>query len=211
MPACSQLAAARFAGIRRRLLVVERGAALLTREEVEPENFDETVTLAQMRDESADEFSERVVHRIGTAARSAPFSRAVLYTASTCEDAAVRARRLIALAVAAHAEVAASPAELVVMTSAGARGDELERLLELTDDLVLGTEGVCLPVRLRFVAASAQAVLSNLPEARADAEPVAPLPLRRAQASPAEAEERAAWPDLAAAIPGHFAAPACRR
>jgi hypothetical protein len=152
MAAPSRPAVTRLIGARRRLLVVERGAALLVSEQAESEKFDETVTIAQMRDESPDDFSDRVVRRIGAAARSIPFGEVVLYASGGCEEATFSARRLIALATAGQAEVTGSSAEMVVVASASASFAERERLLELADDLIFGTHGASLPVRLRFIA-----------------------------------------------------------
>jgi hypothetical protein len=168
MPAYSRAVITPFDGIRRRLLVVERGASLLANQSAEAENFDETVTVAQMRDESCDDFSDRVVRRIGAAAQSAPFSEALLYVSDVCEPATLSARRLLAIAILAQAEATSGPAGLVVVASANASRAERERLLELTDDLVLGAQSTSLPVRLRFVAALAPAAPLNASEPVAD-------------------------------------------
>jgi hypothetical protein len=153
----------------RRLFVVEREALLLASEQTNVENFDETVALAQLRDESPDDFADRVVRRIGAAAHSAPFSEAMLCASDTCEPAALSARRLIAIAIAAHAETTSSPPELVVVASASISRGARERLLGLTDDLVLGMAGRSLPVRLRFVATAAPAAVLDVSERDAHA------------------------------------------
>jgi hypothetical protein len=170
MPSTSRPAAPPLVGNRRRLLVVEREALLLASEQASAENFDETVALAQLRDESPEDFADRVARRIGAAAHSAPFSEAMLCASDTCEHAALSARRLIAIAIAAHAEATSSPPELVVVASASISRGARDRLLELTDDLVLGAAGTSLPVRLRFVATAAPAAALEVSErdARAD-------------------------------------------
>jgi hypothetical protein len=169
MPSHSLPVPARFARSRRRLIVVERGASLLARQEAE--NFDETVTVAQMRDEAADDFADRVTRRVGAAAHSVPFSEALLYASEATDHATLSARRLIALAIAAHAEATSTPGELVVVASADASSAEREQLLELADDLILGTQGQPLPVRLRFEAATSQVVSPSALEPDADGHP----------------------------------------
>jgi hypothetical protein len=172
-------AATRFVGARRRLIVVERGASLRVRQQAESETFDEIVTVAQMYDESSDDFSERVVRRVGTAAHSGPFGDVLLYASRVCEHATLSARRLMALAIAGHAEMTCSPAELVVVASAEASLAERECLLELADDLIFAAPGASLPVRLRFIAAGVQAAPLQVSEAVANARRVRTSSQRR--------------------------------
>jgi hypothetical protein len=160
-------------------MVVERGASLLVSEQAETENFDETVTVAQMRDESPDEFSDRIVGRIGAAAHSDPFREVLLFASRACEHATLSARRLIALAIAGHAEATCSPAELVVVASADASRAEREPLLELADDLIFSAQGTSLPVRFRFIAVAGQAAPFEVPEPAANTRELPALPIRR--------------------------------
>jgi hypothetical protein len=136
---------------RRRLVVVERGASLLAAEVAG--HVDETVVLAQLQDETAADFAERALVRIASDTRSTQgYSEAFLVTAREADDGAVSARRLIALAIAAHGETSTALERLVLIAPSDTPEHSRYRLLELTDDVMLGEESRPLPVSLRFVA-----------------------------------------------------------
>ncbi len=134
---------------RRRLLVVESGARAFSREG--GEQFDETVAIAQLRDEPAAELAERVLMRVASIERSRfGFEAATLFVGAATDREAVAARRLIALAVAAHAATNARLSEMVIVVASPHATDELRaQLLELVDELTLNTDQP-LSVRVYF-------------------------------------------------------------
>ena len=142
--------------VRRRLLIVESGACALSREGAE--RFDETVAIAQLRDEPPVELAHRVLARVASVERSyVGFDAATLFVGAATHPAAASARRLMALAVAAHAATTSRLSELVVVVASSHATDELrEQLLDLTDDLMLNPEQP-LSVRVCFAATQAAA------------------------------------------------------
>jgi hypothetical protein len=149
MMASGRHASPQPANRRCRLLVVERGALVFAGP---GEGFDETVAITQLQDESPADFADRAVRRIAKTQRSGEhFDVATLFVADADDAATDSARRLISLAIAAHADFSPSLAELVVFASATASQELRTQLLELADDLVLGTDGKPLPVRIHFI------------------------------------------------------------
>lgn len=134
---------------RRRLLLVESGATVFTREGAE--QYDETVAIAQLSGEEPDEFAERCLQRIAAAERSGhAFHAAMLFTSKHHDAALASARQLIALGVAEHAERVSQLNELLVVTAPNAEPALREELLELADDLLLCDERRPLSVRICF-------------------------------------------------------------
>lgn len=150
MTASSPLrSAASTASARRRLMVVESGASVFTREGAE--QFDETVAIAQLQGERPGEFAERCLHRIASAERAGRgFRAAMLFTSARHDQASADARRLIALGIAQHAESAAELSELVVVTAPTAEPQLRDELLDLVDELLLCSDRRPLPVRICF-------------------------------------------------------------
>lgn len=132
--------------VRRRLIVVERGASLFTRDGAE--DFDETTAVTQLEGESEAELAQRALGRIALAERSGRrFSSAMLFVGETGSSAA---RRLIGLGLAAHAAAASELTELVVVAPPNASAELRASLLELTEDLLFAPEHSPLPIRLCF-------------------------------------------------------------
>lgn len=142
---------------RRRLLIVESGACALNREGAE--RFDETIAIAQLRDEPPAELAQRVLARVASFERShARFDAAILFVSAATDPAAASARRLMTLAIAAHAVAYPRLSELVVVVAATQATDELrEQLLALVDDLMLNQDRA-LSVRVCFAATQPAAV-----------------------------------------------------
>ena len=133
--------------VRRRLMIVEGGASVFTREGAE--TFDETVAIAQLQDETPDEFAERCLQRIAAAERSGRcFQAAMLFTSASHDPAKTAARRLIALAVAEHADSIVELRELVVVTAPTAEPEQRDELLDLVEELLMCSGR--LPVRVCF-------------------------------------------------------------
>jgi hypothetical protein len=174
---------------RRRLVVVERGASLLAAEVAG--HVDETVVLAQLQDETAADFAERALVRIASDTRPTQgYSEAFLVTAREADDATVSARRLIALAIAAHGETSTALQRLVLIAPSDAPEHSRCQLLELTDDVMLGEEGSPLPVRLRFVAGTPPAKPTLPPDGPTlDATPRTAFPMVARTASTAAWDE----------------------
>jgi hypothetical protein len=178
---------------RRRLVVVERGASLLAAEVAE--DVDETVVLAQLQGETAADFAERALVRIASDTRpSQGYTEAFLLTARDADDATLSARRLIALAIAAHGETNPALQQLVLIAASDTPEHSRCQLLELTDDVVLGEEARPLPVSLRFVAGTPPAKPTFPPSdgPTANATPGVAFPMVARTASPA------AWDELEA-------------
>lgn len=132
-----------------RLVVIERGASTFVHR---GEGFDETVAITQIPDEHPADFADRAVRRIAKTQEGAEcFDLAVLFAGPADDEATCSARRLICLAIAAHAGSSPGLDELLVFVSSTASQGLRARLLELTDDLVFGTEGKPLPVRIHFI------------------------------------------------------------
>jgi hypothetical protein len=132
-----------------RLVVIERGASTFVDR---GEGFDETVAITQLHDEHPADFADRAVRRIAKTQKGGEcFDLAVLFVGPADDEATCSARRLISLAIAAHAGSSPGLTELVVFASSTASQGLRARLLELTDDLVFGTEGKPLPVRIHFI------------------------------------------------------------
>lgn len=132
-----------------RMLLIERDASAFVNGS---EGFDETVAITQLQDEHPADFADRVVRRIAKTHRSGEcFDVAMLFVGAADDAAMCSARRLISLAVAAHADFSPRLAELVVFASSAASQELRAQLLELTDDVVLGTEGKSLPVRIQLI------------------------------------------------------------
>jgi acetolactate synthase regulatory subunit len=125
---------------RRRLLVVESGACAFSREG--GAQFDETVAIAQLRDEPPAKLAQRVLGRVASVERSRfGFDAATLFIGAAIDREAAAARRLIALAVAAHAANNARLSEMVLVVASPRVTDELRaQLLELVDELMLNTD-----------------------------------------------------------------------
>ena len=142
---------------RRRLLIVESGACALSREGAE--RFDETVAIAQLREEPPDELAHRVLARVASVERSQmAFDAATLFVSAATGPAAASARRLMALAIAANAARSARLNELLVVVTSPDPSDALrEQLLDLVDDLRLNPDQP-LSVRVCFAATHAAAV-----------------------------------------------------
>jgi hypothetical protein len=134
-----------------RLVVIERGASTFVDR---GEGFDETVAITQLQDEQPADFADRAVRRIAKTQKGGEcFDVAVLFVGPADDEVTCSARRLISLAIAAHADSSPGITELVVFASSTASQELRARLLELTDDLVFGTEGKPLPVRIHFIEA----------------------------------------------------------
>jgi hypothetical protein len=132
--------------VRRRLIVVERGASLFAREGAE--DFDETTAVTQLAGEPDAELAQRALSRIALAERSGRcFGSAMLFVGESGSSAA---RRLIGLGLAAHAAAGLELTELVVVAPANASAELRASLVELTDDLLFGPEHSPLPIRLCF-------------------------------------------------------------
>jgi hypothetical protein len=146
----SRCRASRHHGDRRsRLLVIERQASAFVDR---VEGFDETVAISQLQDEHPADFADRVVRRIAKTQSSGEyFDVAMLFVDDADDLETCAARRLISLAIAAHAERSPRLAELVVLASTAASQALRAHLLELTDDLILGTDGKPLRVRIHFL------------------------------------------------------------
>lgn len=130
--------------VRRRLIVVERGASLFSREGAE--DFDETTAVTQLEGESDVELAQRALSRIALAERSGRrFNSAMLFVGESGSSAA---RRLIGLGLAAHAD--SDLTELVVVAPPDASAELRASLLELTEDLLFAPEHSPLPIRLCF-------------------------------------------------------------
>jgi hypothetical protein len=129
-------------------LVVEGGASVFSPEGAD--GFDETVALLELQGDEPTDFSERVLRRIVTAQQSGQcFDAVVLFTGSSCSPDAQAARRLIALAVAAHAPFSPHLSELLIVASPAAPQQQRDQILELADEL-LSTDLEPLPVRVCF-------------------------------------------------------------
>lgn len=110
-----------------------------------------TETIAQGRNEQPADFAHRALHQIAAYDRAGERFDEVILCVSNRRDASINAaRRLIALGLAALAEVTGCFSELLVIAPVDADAKLRDQLLELTNDLVIGAERRALPVRVRF-------------------------------------------------------------
>ena len=134
---------------RLRLLVVETGASPLRGDG--SEDFDETLAIAQMRDEEPESFAQRTLDRIAAAERSGRHYDAAVVLTGPRHDAASRAaRRRIALGLAAHGSARGDSCELRFETDRDTSEQAQAALLELVEELMAGGQHGPIPVCLRF-------------------------------------------------------------
>jgi hypothetical protein len=132
-----------------RLLVVETGASPLRGDG--SQEFDETLAIAQMRDEAPEDFAQRTLDRIAAAERSGRhYDSAVVLTGPRHDDAARVARRRIALGLAAHGSACGDSCELRFETDCGTSQQAQAALLELVEELMASGQRGAIPVSLRF-------------------------------------------------------------
>jgi hypothetical protein len=135
-----------MASAKRQLLVVERGAATPSRSGSEP------VLLVQGVDEAPDRFAQRVIKRV-TASHKAgdELSSLVMLTGPLHDAATAGARRLIALALAAHAATVPALQELRFEAQLDGDPSISAQLLSLADEIMSQDGGGrALPVRVTF-------------------------------------------------------------
>ena len=118
---------------------METGSLLLT--DADAENFDHTLVIAQMQDESPGAFAERTLERIAGVERSGRRFDAVTILAGDHHDGpAQAARRRIVLSVAAHL-LPNRGAKLTLRAARETAPDDRAELLDLAAD-VMGYRGL---------------------------------------------------------------------
>jgi hypothetical protein len=155
MPALAHHLRPRSASVpqRLRLLVVESGASPLRGDG--SEEFDETLAIAQMRDEHPEAFAQRTLDRIAAAERSGRhYASAVVLTGSRHDRESRAARRRIALGLAAHTSAHGDGCELHFEADCGASEQAQAGLLELVEELMASGQHAATSVRLRFAESS---------------------------------------------------------
>lgn len=121
-----------------RCVVLETGSLPLT--DSDAENFDHTIVIAQMQDESPHAFAERTLERVASAERSGRRFTAVTISAGNHHDGpAQSARRRIVLALAAHL-LQARGSTLTVRAARDTDPEDRAELLDLAAD-VMGWRG----------------------------------------------------------------------
>lgn len=136
-------------GERARFLIKETGSPLLTASA--SEQADQTVVVAQMRDERPTDFALRALERLAAVERAGRrFESAAVHTGTRHDSEALAARRLMVWGLASHAQVHGGLNELVLEANEQTPAPARESLLGLVDDLISAV-----PVRLRFVEAQA--------------------------------------------------------
>ncbi len=132
---------------RLRCVVLERGAGRLT----EAAGFDETIVVAQMQGESPLAFAHRVIERIASMDRSGrSFESATLLVGSRDDRPAKAARRLMALALSAHARARDDFSELTLAAVDETTPEGRAELLGLAEELMAQPNSSCVPVRVRL-------------------------------------------------------------
>jgi hypothetical protein len=132
-----------------RVLVKEAGSSPLT--SGGSEAYDQTVVIAQMRGESPLNFTERVLERVASLARSGRRLCAATLQAGDRHDAAtIVARRTMLLALLEQAARVGGISEVLLEAHGAAAGPGSAELLTLVDELLQRPECDALPVRLRF-------------------------------------------------------------
>jgi hypothetical protein len=130
-----------------RCVVVESGSGQPTR----ADGFDETVVIAQMRDEAPLAFAQRVIERIAAVERSGRrFESAAVLAGEQRDRAAQAARRLVVLALSAHARARGGMSELTLASVDGAEPGRSAELFQLTEELMALPNAEAIPVRVRF-------------------------------------------------------------
>lgn len=132
-------------GERARFLIKETGSPLLTASA--SAQADQTVVVAQMRDERPTDFALRALERLAAMERAGRyFESAAVHTGTRHDPEALAARRLMVWGLASHARVYEALSELVLEAHDQTPAPARENLLGLVDDLISAV-----PVRLRFV------------------------------------------------------------
>jgi hypothetical protein len=132
---------------RLRCVVLECGAGRLR----EADGFDETIAVAQMHGESPLAFAQRVIERIASIDRSGrSFESATLLVGPRDDWPAKAARRLIALALSAHARARRDMSELTLAAVGEAKPEGRAELLGLAEELMALPNSSSVPVRVRF-------------------------------------------------------------
>lgn len=132
-------------GGRRRLVVVESGAALWCRDDAA--EFDETTAITQLSGEGAEELAERALHRVMVAGRSGHVFDSALLLVS--EAGSSSARRRVASGLATQSAASRRLTELTLLAPATASEELRADLLRLAEELLSAAEPA-LQVRLRF-------------------------------------------------------------
>jgi hypothetical protein len=132
---------------RLRCVVVESGASGLR----QAGGFDETVVVAQMRGEPPFAFAQRVTEKIATVERSGRhFESATVLAGDQRDRASKAARRLVVLALSAHARARGGMSELALVSAAEGWPERSAELLGLAEELMVLPNADSVPVRVRF-------------------------------------------------------------
>jgi hypothetical protein len=132
-------------GERAHFLIKETGSPLLTASA--SGHADQTVVVAQMRDERPTDFALRALERLAAVERAGGhFESAAVHTGTRHDAEALAARRLMVWGLATHAQVHGALNELVLEANEQTPAPARDSLLGLVDDLISAV-----PVRLRFV------------------------------------------------------------
>lgn len=139
---------------RLRLVIVECGAARLPR----ADGFDETIVVAQMQGEPSLAFAQRVIDRLATIERAGrQLESAMLLAGDDYHRQTNAARRLLVLALSAHARARGGMSELTLASLRDASPESCAELLGLAEELMVLPNGDSVPVRVRFGSNAARA------------------------------------------------------
>jgi hypothetical protein len=139
-----------------RCVVIETGSLRLT--DSDAECSDQTIVVAQMQDEAAADFAERVLERITTVERTGRHVRsATVLAGNRHEEAAQAARRRLVLGLATHLQPQRDVTSLTLRASRETAPEHRAELLDLAADVMAyrgptstDTDPNPVGVRLRF-------------------------------------------------------------
>lgn len=130
-----------------RCVVIESGSGRPT----QADGFDETLVVAQMRDEAPLAFAERVIDKIAAIERSGRrFESATVIAGDKHDRATQAARRLVVLALSAHARARGGMSDLTLASVGGAEPERSAELFQLAEELMQLPKADSIPVRVRF-------------------------------------------------------------
>jgi len=132
-----------------RCVIVENGSLPL--DEAGTDGYDETVVIAQMKDELPGAFGERVTSRLASLERAGKTSDAALVLVGSRNDAASSAsRRRVMLVLCRYLRAGAANAEVTLMTQRGLASEQHAELLDLAEAMLALPSPLRVLFKLRF-------------------------------------------------------------
>lgn len=134
---------------RLRCVIVEKGSLPLV--EADAAGYDETLVIAQMKEELPGAFAERVRIRLGNLERAGRYCHSAVMLVGTDNDPGVlAARRATLLGLSRYLRASGSSADVTLVTGCELASEDRAGLLELADALLTLPSSLRVPIKLRF-------------------------------------------------------------